>query len=215
MHKIKRVQGLFYSKKNLSKIVIGLVIIVGMITIAYAYLSTTLTLKYNKITQSALTWNVGFVEGTIAATPDSTSSTGFSCGNVTATPTTVTVANTSLSKPGDKCVWELTIQNNGSIDATLETISATAPTGTGVTCTIESANNMMTCGNIIYKIASTATGYTLLTTTNKTITKVTNGTPGTMTVYLLAYYNPTVTELNLGTAIVQNNAQFSLTFKQK
>lgn len=199
--------------KKMRNIVLLLFFIVGFISIAYSVLSSTLTVTYNNVTQQALVWQVGFQKGTVSKTSSGTSTTGLSCGNATATATTVTVANTNLSKPGDKCIWHLIIENKGDIDAVLSTITATSPTGTDVTCTVATAKNKMTCGNIIYSLNTDDSG-TLLTT-NIVVNKRTNATtPGTFDVYLIAEYKSTVTTLNLEDPIVQSSAQFTLKFNQ-
>ena len=132
---------------------------VGVISIAFAALSQTLNITSGKVTQNALTWNVGFVAGTYTGTPDGTSNNGLSCGSITATRSTLTVANTTLSKPGDVCYYDIPISNTGDLDAYLQSISYTKPTST--TCTIldPKVNSSyrygnLSCGNVIYYISS-------------------------------------------------------------
>ena len=147
------------SKKSLIIILLILIFSVGIISIAFAALSQTLNITSGKVTQNALTWNVGFVAGTYTGDAYGTSSTGRSCGNITATRSTLTVANTTLSKPGDKCSYYLASSNDGSLDAYLQSITYTQPTST--TCTIVQANTdedyqygYMTCGNLRYYLDS-------------------------------------------------------------
>jgi len=129
---------------------------VGVISIAFAALSQTLNITSGKVTQNALTWNVGFVEGTYTGTPDGTSNNGLSCGSITATRNSLTVANATLSKPGDKCEYEIPISNTGSLDAYLQNVSYTAPTSTSCTINNPGDNSLvygdMTCGNLNYYI---------------------------------------------------------------
>ncbi len=197
-------------------ITIILFIIIGVISLAYAALSSTMTVTYNNVKQQALIWQVGFHEGNVSkTTTGSGSTTGLLCGNAYATATTVTVGNTSLSKPGDKCIWHLVVENKGDIDAKLSTIAATAPTGTDVSCTIASAKNQMTCGNIIYSLNTDDNG-TLLTTTNTVVSKrASASSPGTLDVYLIAEYKSSVTSLTLTSNIVQSSAKFTLNFTQQ
>ena len=142
------------SKKSLIIILFISIFSVGVISIAFAALSQTLNITSGKVTQNALTWNVGFVAGTYTGTPDGTSSNGLSCGNVTATRNTLTVNNTTLSKPDDVCTYSIPISNTGDLTAYLQSITYTAPTSTS--CTInnlgdDSSNyGNMTCGNIKY-----------------------------------------------------------------
>ena len=130
---------------------------VGVISIAFAALSQTLNITSGKVTQNALTWDVGFVAGTYTGTAGGTSSTGRSCGSITATRNTLTVNNTTLSKPGDACHYSIPITNDGDLTAYLQNLIYTAPTST--TCSIirpaiDDVNGYgsMTCGNIKYYI---------------------------------------------------------------
>jgi len=178
------------------------IILVAGIGIAYAALSTTLTITFGQITQSALTWDVGFTGTSATATAAGTSGTGRVCGTAAITPSTVTIANSQLSKPGDKCTYELTIANNGTVDATLGAITPTAPTS--VTCGTATGGNLV-CGNITYKLTTDAAGSTLLTT-GGTLAK-----SATQKVYLVAMYNASGLQ---STAINQSGAKFTLTYNQ-
>ena len=185
-------------------IIIGIlcVMVVGL-SVAFAALSTTLNITFGKVTQTALTWAVAFdtTGSPKAATEGGTSATGRTCGTATITANTVTIADSELSKPGDKCTWNLTVKNTGTIDANLATITEKKPTST--TCTGSGAQ--IVCGNITYKL--TTDGSTLITT-NTTVAKST----GTLAMKLVAEY--TGTGVN-STAIVQNGAGFTLVFNQK
>ncbi|MBR6950007.1 MAG: hypothetical protein IKH54_07480 [Bacilli bacterium] len=146
--------------KNSLLIILGVALVsLGAVSIAFAALSRTLNITHGNVTQSALTWDVGFVAGTYTGDAYGTSSNGRSCGNITATRSTLTVANTTLSKPGDKCSYYLASSNDGSLDAYLQSITYTQPTST--TCTIVQANTdedyqygYMTCGNLRYYLDS-------------------------------------------------------------
>lgn len=206
------------SRKKMYIFLTSLVIITVMISIAYAALSTTLTIQHGNVTQTAQSWNVGFVaaDPISASVVGGTSDVGRSCGTVKATATAVTVRATTLSKPGDKCVWPVTIQNTGSIDAKLDTITFTKPGGySGDTCTISYNDSnqtvkksMMVCDNIKYKITTDEAGNTLLIEGSKTITA-----NSTLTVYITAAYVPTDTTVS--SEIVYTNAKIALKFAQK
>lgn len=177
------------------------VLILGIV-VAYAALSATLNVSFNTITQNKLTWSIGF-SGT-AATPSQsgTSTTGLSCGNATVTSSTVTVAASTLSKPGDKCTYTLNIANTGDIAAKLTSITPTRPTST--TCGTASGGNMI-CGNITYKLATNSGGTSLLTTNSSISAKTTS------TVYLIVEYN----SASLATsAVTQSGAKFTLNYTQ-
>ena len=116
----KRLKNSKNKQKDLSTIVVILVVVVIGMSIAYAALSSTLTISMNQVTQNSLSWDVAFQTGTVTGTPGgSSSSTGRSCGNATVTADSVTVADTLLSKPEDSCTYSLVIKNTGSVDAKL------------------------------------------------------------------------------------------------
>ena len=191
------------NRTTLLTIIATLVVVIVGITIAYAALSTTLNITTNKITQSALTWNVGFTGSSATGTAGGTASTaGRSCGTATISSSTVTVADTTLSKPDDSCTYTLTVKNNGTIPAKLTTITPTAPSG--VTCNPISGPSMV-CGNITYKLTSDAAGTTALPTNTSLAANA------TQTIYLVAKYTGTTVN---SSAVVQSGASFSLVYAQ-
>lgn len=190
------------NSKNLKILLLAAAIFVAGVGIAYAALSTTLSITFGNVTQSAVSWNVGFTGSSATGTAAGTSATGRSCGNATITSSAVTLADTTLSKPGDKCTYTLTIKNSGSIAAKLNSITPTAPTG--VTCGTASGGNLV-CGNITYKLTSDSAGSTVLTTGN------TLASNGTQTVYLVVMYNASGVQ---SSAITQTGAKFTLNFEQ-
>ena len=170
--------------------------------VAFAALSATLTITFGSITQNSLTWDVAFQGTSATATVGGTSATGRTCGTATITSNSVTVAATTLSKPGDKCTYQLTVANNGTVNAKLSTITPTAPSST--TCGTLSSGNMV-CGNITYKLTSDSSGATLLPT-NTTL-----NTGATQTMYLVISYN---SESLATSQITQSGAKFSLVYEQ-
>lgn len=181
-----------------------LISIIGL-TVAYAALSTNLTITTGNVKQNALTWNVGFdtTSTTVAATAAGTSATGRTCGDATVAAGAVTIADTTLSKPGDACTWALTVKNAGDIAATLSSANGTAPSG--VTCGTNTTGKMV-CGNITYTLTSDAAGSTIITT------GTTLNSKASQAVYLKAEY--TGTTLN-ATAVTQTGAKFTLVYGQK
>ena len=182
---------------------VALVLLVG-VSVAYAALSTTLNITFGKVTQSALTWDVGFVPGSVTATAGGTSDTGRSCGTATVTAGSVSLADTTLSKPGDKCTWTLQIQYSGSVGAKLNTITPTAPSG--ISCGTASGANLV-CGNITYNLTTDSGGGTILSTGG------TLAAGNTQTVYLVAKYTPT--NAVQSSAITHTGAKFSLVYAQQ
>lgn len=192
-------------KKKYQIALIAVIVMLIMITTAYAALSTTLNITTNSVTQNVLTWNVGFTGSSATATAAGTSATGRSCGTATITATSVTVADTTLSKPDDKCTYTLTIKNNGTIPAKLSNITPTNPTGNGVTCGTSSGATMV-CGNITYKLTTNSGGTTALTTGGVL------DPAATRTIYLVVSY--TGSGVN-SSAITQTGAKFSIKYDQE
>ncbi len=210
-------------KRNYKLGLIAVVVALCSIAIAYAALSTTLTITFNKVTQNALSWDVAFDTTTtsVTATKVGSSDTGRSCGAATVAATTVTVADTTLSKPGDGCIYKLPIRNNGTVDATLASVTATAPGSTSCTPTNASgsASAKLVCGNITYQLVKTATANTstyAITTTNLTtgtaLAKKSGSTATSMDTYLVVQYTGTSLA---STATTQTGAKFTLVFNQK
>jgi len=193
-------------------IIIAILMIVIGTGVAYAALSNTLIAQVNKVTQNAFSFGVIW-NAAGSARAGGTSATGRSCGTATVSndKLTVTVADTMLSKPDDSCDYKLTLKNQGTIPATLTSITATAPSG--ITCTNNGAS--MVCGNITYTLASAVT----FNSTSNTITSMTALTTGgtalaasaTRDIYLVAKY----TGNTLNTAqVVQSGAKFTLVYTQ-
>ncbi len=194
MKKIKR--------KELKYLLLVAAIFVVGTGIAFAALSATLTITFGKITQNPLTWDIAFQGSSASPTVAGTSDTGRSCGTATITATSVTVGDTTLSKPGDKCTYQLTVANGGTVNAKLSTITPTAPSSTS--CNPISGGNMV-CGNITYKLTSDSGGNTILPTD----TSLNSG--ATQTMYLVISYN---SESLPGSVITQTGAKFSLVYDQ-
>ena len=181
----------------------GGVICLLLISVAYAAMSSQLTLSVNEVTQTAQSWNVALTTGTLTATVEGTGDTGRSCGTATATATAITVNNTTLSKPGDGCVYTFVVNNTGTIAAKLGTITPTKPTST--TCGTASGGNMV-CGNITYRVTTNSAGTTIAKSSNTTV-----AAGGTKTLYLVVRYTGT----DLATsAVTQTGAKFKLPFNQ-
>ncbi len=104
-------------KKHYFSIFVIALVFISSVVVAYAALQQALTITTNKITQQSLTWNVGFLTGSVSGTPGGTSTGTVTCGTATVTASAVTVADTTLSKPEDSCTYALTIKNTGDIAA--------------------------------------------------------------------------------------------------
>ncbi len=123
---------------------VGAVLIVAIfsLSVAYAVLSTTLTIKGTAKINSA-TWNINITAGEDFVTYGSAK-----FGYPTIKSTTITDMKIDLYKPGDGVSFPFTVRNDGSLDAKLKEI-----TKGKVTCT--SANQVdadKVCENITYTI---------------------------------------------------------------
>ena len=184
-------------KKTIYAVLVAIVIAGAGLSIAYAAMSTTLTTTFGRVTQNALTWNVGF-----DTTSTSVSATGRSCGTATIATGTVTIGDTTLSKPGDKCTWAVTVRNSGQINAKLSSIAGTQPSGN--TCSTQTGT--MTCGNIKYSVTTDAAGSTVLKS------GVSLAANQTLAAYIVAEYVPT--NAVQSSAITQTGATFKMTWAQ-
>lgn len=189
-------------RKRLYIIMCTLAVAVVGLSIAYAALSTQLSLTMSSVQNSPVTWAVGFQPGTVTGVADGTSTTGLTCGDATVTASSVTVATTTLSKPDDSCRYALTIKNTGDIAAELASINPTQPSG--ATCTTATGATMV-CGNITYKLTTDQAGETALTSGGTLAAET-----GTLPVYLHIKYTGTTT----GDTISQTGGVFTLTYNQ-
>lgn len=178
----------YENKTNKQTMIIVAFLCAGLfgLAVAYAALSATVNVTFGKVTQNALSWNVGFETGTTTATESG--STGVVCGEATTTANTVSIANTTLTTLHDKCLYKLKIQNTGSIDAILQSISPRVPTSMSCNTTTTS---QMVCGNITYKLTSDQEGLSLLDVNNTL-----SANTGTLDVYLSVEYTGTETGAN-------------------
>ena len=183
------------------------------VAVAYAALSATLTITTNKVTQSVQTWTHTI---TCSKTNDvGTSDAGRSCGAISVSGTSATVADTTLSKPLDGCVYKCTIKNTGTIPSKITAIAPTAPSSTTCgtnTSASSSATAKMVCGNITYGIyASASVSGTTITKTNLTVPSATLNANGTKDFYLVVEY--TGSGIN-STAVNQSGGKFTFTMAQ-
>lgn len=192
--------------KSIIFVIFILMIATLALSIAFSSLSTLLNINYGDVNQSAQTWDVGFdTSGSpLAASSTGTSAAGRICGAATITKDSVSVADTQLSKPGDTCTWSLTIQNLGTIDAKLNSVT---PIIGENSCTISGSS--IECGNITYKLATDQAGTTLLSSQiNSTLAK----TNGTKDVYLIATYSSNSIG---GSSNTQSGIGFTILYNQK
>jgi len=195
------------NKKLVITFFIILTVILVSVSIAYAALSTTLQITTNKITQNAMTWDIGFATGTVTGEARVNNSNAVSCGEATATATAITGISTSLSGVGDECAYTFTIRNNGTIGGIITAINITKPTSTS--CTINGST--MVCGSITYKLHYDTATSTSLVAVNNTIAPKSGTTPTTKTVVLTITHTGTIAS---ATDFNQNGFAYNITFSQ-
>ena len=151
--------GIRESRRRLLIVCISLSCLILIITIGFAALSTALNINVSSITQTVQEWDIGFVPETVTPEVGGTSSVGRNCPTATSTKESITFGEINLSKPGDSCTYEFTVENNGTIDGDLDSILFSDPLEE--TCTGDASSK--TCGNITYELKK---GEDPLTTSN-------------------------------------------------
>ena len=126
-------------KNEKQKNILLAILVIGIVTItvAYAALSTTLTIK-SAATVKGGTWDVHFANGSVNGTPTSAPASGRSVyfdGIPSLTTTVIQNLEVVLTQPGDSATYTFDIVNGGSIDARLSSITLPMTP----TCTSESA----------------------------------------------------------------------------
>ena len=107
--------------KNIKIItIIGLILVVGALSVGYAALSKKLTIN-GTADINASTWSIDLQTPSCTKTGDATFSLPATDG------TTITFSDIKLSLPGDSVTCTIPVKNTGTIDANLESINITAP----------------------------------------------------------------------------------------
>lgn len=185
--------------------IIAIVLLLS-VSIAYAALSSTITVTVNKVTQQAMTWDIGFQTGTITGELTSTNSIA-DCGSATATATTISGISTRLADVGDKCAYTFHILNKGTIGGKVSNIAIVKPADT--TCTINGST--MVCGDITYKLRYNNATSTSLLALNDTIAPKSGSTPTDQTVVLTIEHTGTTAST---TDYNQSGFSYTITYGQ-
>ena len=108
------------SKKSTNKIVIALVLVGALLTMWYAVFAQPLAFNAYQETSNAKEWNIGFVDMQLSDVVGGAKELGKP--SFTSTKANFYV---SLTGPGDKIVYDLTIKNSGKINAKVKSICVT------------------------------------------------------------------------------------------
>lgn len=180
-------------KQRSTKIIAIVALVIGVIgmTIAFAAMSTALTIEGTGEMQTAR-WNVQFVTTSLEqdTTGDATVTTAPSL-----TATTLGTFEVVLTKPGDSVTFTFDVTNTGTIDARIgnlvfnandvTSLSGLVPTCTGLATnpTYATADATLVCNNLDFEVEYTAGGaiglndtLTAGQTRNLTLTISFNGT---------------------------------------
>ena len=148
------------NRQKLSVTLVALLVTVVGLSIAYAALSQTLNITVNKVTENAITFGASW-GSTCTLTTGGTSDTGRSCGAASGSGANLTIADTTLSKPGDSCTYQCTINNTNDITVAFSSVTPTAPTASAGSCSV--SGTTITCKNasstdvLTYKIGKNST----------------------------------------------------------
>lgn len=141
-----------------TKNVLLAVLIVGLVsmTVAYAALSTTLTIS-SSAKVAASKWDIQITGWKQVTVPNLNG--GTSEATVKASPsvtaTAVTGIEVTFNKPGDAVQFTFNIENKGDIDAKLTSATGMTETKDGVTKTVKCENATPTALNSAFELAKT------------------------------------------------------------
>ena len=142
-----------YRRSNIKSLVLILLVvaIVGM-SVAYALLSTTLTITGNT-SLSAASWDIYF--SNISANANG----GATYTLPTLSDTTLSDYEVVLTAPGDEVTFTFNIVNDGTIDAKITSLVKGTPSCSGVTgSTTGTTDGPLVCNNITYSLEYANTG---------------------------------------------------------
>lgn len=153
---VEKIGGDIVEKNTRTKNILLVVLLIAVLTlsISYAALSQYLYINSSAVIGSKSTnWNVAFTDVSCEAHGYAQITTPFNTPSKVAAATTLSGLVATLKAPGDSVVCDITIENQGTIDATLSTFTLNAGsvsyTGSG---TNKTADETLTRGKLIYNI---------------------------------------------------------------
>lgn len=184
---------------NKTYVIVFLTGVLLVMAIAYAAFSTALSISSTASIDTS--WDVHYTRtattgvGTAGISGGTTPSGTIAYSPSSGSATSATLSAT-LHQPKDKVVFTLTVENGGSLKATLGSLSITGQTGctvTGLTCTSTSGNIKFTVGSFSRTTLDAASGTNKTATiqvtaefVDRTVASVTSGESASITVSFTA-----------------------------
>ena len=145
-------------RKTKAVAIVALIVAVLGLTVAFAALSTTLTINGTAEVNTA-TWDIHFENLSSAVTTgDATETTAptIQVGADSKPNTKIGDFKVQLTKPGDSVTYTFDVKNTGTIDATLGTLTIGTPVCTSNTSVDE--DETIVCDNLTYELTYTDGG---------------------------------------------------------
>lgn len=136
------------NRKQLSIILCIIIIFVVTLSVAYAVLSTILTIN-GSAQVTASTWDFSLVQG-LNHMGEEYRLTGSATTDLPTFSGTTMTYNASFTKPGDSVVYFFNIKNNGTLNGEINSIVNSTPTCTSSTGNIQ--DEYLVCSNLIYEL---------------------------------------------------------------
>jgi hypothetical protein len=142
-------------RRRKTKIVAIIVLLISIIctTVAFAVMSTTLTINGTGLMDPE-NWEVKFANLSSSITGAASITTAATIQN----DTTIGDFVIKLTKPGDSATYTFDVVNDGSIDAKLITLTKGTPSVTGTAGASKTSDETIVSGNLTYSLTYTTGG---------------------------------------------------------
>ncbi len=147
-------------RKTKAVAIVALIVAVLGLTVAFAALSTTLTINGTAEVNTA-TWDIHFENLSSAVTTgDATETTAptIQVGANSKPNTKIGDFKVQLTKPGDSVTYTFDVKNTGTIDATLGTLTLGTPQCTSIAEPTVENDATIVCDNLTYELTYTDGG---------------------------------------------------------